>query len=245
VQAELYERQEDCIVVEVIDNSGSLHRVEIKPDGSIQTHRQNDYPLGSENRTDEQERIFQQVEARAKYHVHRETDYDVLSAAWNPEEIPRAIEALENLPIQEFTEQFRDFYKALVHTDEFKNEENVCGNVVMVMKSFCYDEELSIPHVDPDVRLYYREDGETNKSGAEFECPPNTTRMTLVMAPIREINREFDYPEDFRDLCVNNLICQIRDIYRNMGEEPPADVDIEGYGKPTTLADGLISRPDE
>ncbi|QPV64102.1 hypothetical protein I7X12_05610 [Halosimplex litoreum] len=96
---------------------------------------------------------------------------------WAPDKIVEGIEALENLPIDEFAEQFRDFYDILLDPDVAKEKYSFTGNVIFVTKAYCYNEQLEITHVNSEVGVTYRQNGETNTVGGSTDCPSDTTKM--------------------------------------------------------------------
>jgi len=233
------------IGVRVIDKRGNLHLVEIdiEDERTNHTHAQEAYPLDSENQTKEQQRIMNQVEARARFEAHTQTEYDILLSDWDPRQLHRGITALQNMPIEEFDKAFREYYHALINPEQTKKEYGITEGsvefpgepqIVLIMKGFCINEQNEVVDVLPDMYIYYTNDQteQTYTAGTSASCSDETTQLTPMLPPFVSISDDFSYPEDFRASVINNLICQIRDIYRNMGEEPPENVDLEGFGKP-------------
>ena len=102
------------------------------------------------------------------------------------------------------------------------------------MKVFCIDSQNEIINIPSGVYLYYEteKDNMTQTGGERLPCPDGATQIPVMLPPFKGESDDFSYPEDFRGLMINNLICQIKDVYRNMGENPPPEVNIDGFGKP-------------
>ncbi|ELZ05386.1 hypothetical protein C482_02221 [Natrialba chahannaoensis JCM 10990] len=260
--------------VEVVDPRGNRHLVEINvEDEDVEDfHAQESYSHTSSERTPEEEQIMNQVRARARFEAHKQTEYDIIPSGWNPTQLRRGIEALENMPVDEFDEAFREYYHALIDPERTKSEYGITEGsvefegepqIALIVKGFCINDDNEVINVLPDMYIYYSKEDieETYTTGTPACCsegttqitpmvPPfvevpedfvypedfrgseGTTQITPMVPPFVEVPEDFVYPEDFRGFLINNLICQIRDVYRNMGETPPKQYDIEGYGKP-------------
>ncbi|ELZ03222.1 hypothetical protein C482_03764 [Natrialba chahannaoensis JCM 10990] len=245
MKAEIIGTEDGIIGVKVIDPRGNQHLVEIdvEDEDSEDLHAQESYPLDASKRTQEQERLMNQVAARARYEAHTKTEYDILRPSWYPPHIERGIEALENMSAEKFDAAFREYYHALINPEKTREEYGITEGsvefpgepqIVLIMKGFCIDDQNEVVNVLPDMYIYYTNDQteQTYTAGTSASCSDETTQLTVMLPPFVSISDDFNYPEDFRASVINNLVCQIRDIYRNMGEEPPANVDLEGFGKP-------------
>ncbi len=245
MKAEIIGIKEGVIGVEVIDPKGHPHLIELAVDNEDTSdyHGQDVYPHSSSKRTKGQEQIMNQVFARARFEAHTKTEYNILRPSWYPPQIERGIEALENMPIEEFDEAFREYYHTLINPEKTREEYGITEGsvefpgepkIVLIMKGFCINEQNEVVNVLPDMYIYYTNDQteQTYTAGTSASCSDDTTQLTPMLPPFVSISDEFNYPEDFRASVINNLVCQIRDIYRNMGEKPPANVDLEGFGKP-------------
>ncbi|ARS90705.1 hypothetical protein [Natrarchaeobaculum aegyptiacum] len=245
MKAEIIGIRNGIIGVKVVDPRGNLHLVEIdiEEKGTNHTHAQESYPLDPKNQTEEQQSIMNQVEARARFEAHTQTSYDILLSDWDPRQLRRGIDALEKMPLDQFDDAFREYYHALINPERTKQEYGITEGAVefegepriaLVMKGFCINDKNEVVDVLPDMYIYYSKEDieETYTTGTPASCSEDTTQVTPMVPPFVEVPEDFVYPEDFRGFLINNLICQIRDIYRNMGETPPKQYDIEGYGKP-------------
>jgi len=245
MKAKIIGTEDGIIGVQVIDPRGNIHLVEIdvENEDTEDLHAQESYPLDSSERTDEQERIMNQVAARARFEAHTQTEYEILRDGWVPRQLRRGIDALENMPVKEFDEAFREYYHSLINPAKAKEEYGITEGevefsgepqIVLIMKGFCINEQNKVINVLPDMYLYYSNDhvDETYTTGHAASCSTDTTQITPMIPPFKEPPADFVYPEDFRGFLINNIICQIRDICRNMGEKPPSQYDIDGFGKP-------------
>ncbi|EMA31469.1 hypothetical protein C446_15348 [Halobiforma nitratireducens JCM 10879] len=147
------------------------------------------------------------------------------------------------MPIEEFDESFCEYYHALINPEKIKKEHGITEETVefpgepeiaLIMKGFCIDDDNEVVNVLPDMYIYYsNEHAEKNyTTGTPASCSDDTTQITPMLPPFK-LPDDFIYPEDFRGFMIHNLICQIRDVYWNMGEDPPAAYDIDGFGKGT------------
>jgi len=245
MKAEIIGTEDGIIGVQVIDPRGNIHLVEIdvKNEDTEDLHAQESYPNDPSERTAEQNQIMYQVRARARYEAHITTEYNILLPDWDPRQLHRGIEGLENMSLKAFGNAFRDYYYALINSEKAKEEYEITEgsveftgepHIVLIMKGFCIDEQNEVVNVLPDMYIYYTNDQteQTYTAGTSASCSDETTQLTVMLPPFVSISDDFNYPEDFRASVINNLVCQIRDIYRNMGEKPPANVDLEGFGKP-------------
>ncbi|ADD04771.1 uncharacterized protein Nmag_1188 [Natrialba magadii ATCC 43099] len=248
MKAEIIGTEDGIIGVKVIDPRGNQHLVEIdvEDEDSEDLHAQESYPLDASKRTQEQERLMNQVAARARFEAHTQTEYEILRDGWDPRQLRRGIDALENMPAEEFDEAFREYYHALINPEKTKEEYGITKDSVefpgepqvsLIMKGFCIDESNKVVNVLSDFCIYYsNENAEMNYTTGTFaSCSDNLTQITPMIPPFKEPpgDDDFVYPEDFRGFMIHNLICQIRDIYLNMGEDPPEQYNIQGFGKGT------------
>ncbi|ARS91583.1 hypothetical protein [Natrarchaeobaculum aegyptiacum] len=245
MKAKIIGIEDGVIGVEVIHPRGNQHIIEIPVDNDEASdyHGQNAYPHSSEERTEDQEHLMNQVFARARFEAHINTNYDILLSDWDPRQLRRGIDALEKMPLNQFDEAFREYYHALIDPERTKQEYGLTEGrvefegeprIALIMKGFCINDENEVVEVLPDMYIYYSKEDieETYTTGTPASCSEGTTQITPMVPPFVEVPEDFVYPEDFRGFLINNLIYQIRDIYRNMGETPPKQYDIEGYGKP-------------
>ncbi|WP_323677341.1 hypothetical protein [Halorubellus sp. PRR65] len=232
--------------VEVYDPNGDRHTFELDWDGNIEKHGQDVYPKDPAKRTDEEERLMQQVCARAVYaaHVHFEDRELISTPSWVPAELERAMDIVRTLPTETFVEHFRNYFDAVRdHTGE-RIDDDVQGVERVRMYIHIDDDNRFIGSSAPTVR-YKDASGESQATNYDVEGHPTATSILLSLPPLEFQRDDFEFPDSFQALMVSHLMCQIRDVYLNMGEEPPVEYQVEGIGKPVTLHDGLVSRPDE
>jgi len=213
--------------------------------GNVTNHGQDVYPLDASERTDEQERLMQQVRVRAEYaaHAHFEDEEIIEDPAWLPGEIERAMEVIRTLPTETFAEHFREYYDAVRdHTGERIDDD--VQSVDRVRKLIHISDENEFIGSSATTIQYTDKSGETQVTNQDVDEPAHADSHVVTLPPLTIERDDFEFPESFQALVVSNLMCQIRDIYLNMGEEPPTEYQVEGIGKTTTLHDGLVSRPD-
>ncbi|ARS89776.1 hypothetical protein [Natrarchaeobaculum aegyptiacum] len=245
MQTKIVGIEEGVIGVKIIDPRGNIHLVEIdtEDEESNDLHAQDSYPIDSSSLNKKEERLMDQVLARARYEAHLQTDFNIVRDGWDPRQLRRGVDALEKMPLDQFDEAFREYYHALINPERTKQEYGITEGrvefegeprIALIMKGFCINDENEVVEVLPDMYIYYSKEDieETYTTGTPASCSEGTTQITPMVPPFVEVPEDFVYPEDFRGFLINNLICQIRDVYRNMGEIPPKQYDIEGYGKP-------------
>ncbi len=236
MQTEVLGHDEKDCGIEVYDENGNRHAITISWDGKIREHGTQDYPLEPEDRTDEEQRIMTQVEARARFAAQQEfPEADILSPMWRPEHIKAGIEAFSNYPMEEFLNDFREYYDALRDPMQYiddspVNEESIIINVIV---HFNDGEVLDVS----DVGIHYKlTDGSEHRTGP---LPSYPNKELIFAMPELEFADGFEYEEEFADVIMSHLMAQIRDIYLNMGEDPPAEYRVEGIGKLNIVGDGI------
>lgn len=206
--------------VRVYDNDGHEHKLAIDKEGNILGHFTDDYPPDEDDLTDEQEIIIQQVRKKAMYTAHTETDADLLEPHWDPAVHERGIAALERMPADRFERLFAELYEALQQAPEGVALQQI--DLVVLGLSL---EDTEITDVGP-IQYYI----ETDAGKQAWVGPKDEVyREVIFTLPMYE----FDWPfgERFRKFLVHHLKCKIRDIYLNMGDEPPEAYQVDGHGK--------------
>lgn len=228
---------ERAIGVEVYDEKEIRHIVNVEWGGEIEkhTHEEDAYPYNPEDRTEDQQRIMNQVEERAKYEAHKQfPDADILDPMWDPEHIERGLEALTNYPLNQFREHFRDFYEATAEPGQFIDEPFDLETVTVLKPYQFRDAEI----VDiGEVFIEYETNGQIAETGTLVEYPED--EQIACTLPAINYAPDYDYTGDFHDTVVNHLLAQIRDLYLNMGETPPPEYQVEGIGKFNIHGDGI------
>ncbi len=227
-----------AIGVEVYDERDVRHIVNVEWTGGIEKHTldEDSYPFEKEDRTDEEQRIMTQVEARARFAAQQEfPDADILSPMWRPEHIKASIEAFSNYPMEEFLDDFREYYDALRNPMQYIDDSPVDKEsiIINVIVHFNDGEVLDVS----DVGIHYKlTDGSEHRTGP---LPSYPNKELIFAMPELEFADGFDYEEEFADVIMSHLMAQIRDIYLNMGEDPPAEYRVEGIGKLNIVGDGI------
>lgn len=211
---------DDTIGVQVWDNEGREHRVLLTHDGEVEVHEQNAFPVDADDRTPDQQEVIDQVQLRAKYTAQFETDADVLSPSWNPVVLENAIEAIRTLDVPSFTDHFREYFEAVQHP----TVDVPLDQIHLVMKGLRIEED-SLLGSSPVAYLVERDSGELEWLNDHDTVNANVS----VNVPPLEI--DFPFGERFREYLVHHLQCQIRDVYDRMGEVPPEEYRVDGYGK--------------
>lgn len=221
--------------VEVYDENGNRHAVSINWEGEVFEHGTQDYPLKREDRTQEQQRIMSQVEARARYAAQREfEDEDILDPMWDIKHLERGLKALSRYPLEDFHQQFRDFYDALRHPGQFITDGFDLGEVA-VFKSFRF-QDAEILDVAPVFVRHYTSQTTADDYGTKPHYPPDE-RIVACLPPM-DFEAGYQYEDQFHDLVTGHLLAEIRDCYLHMGEMPPEEYQVEGIGKFDIHGDG-------
>jgi hypothetical protein len=206
-------------------------------DGSVRGHENDDYPHKREERTEEEQRIMTQVEERAKHEAQQEfPDADIVHPMWDPSHIEAGIEAFGNYPKEQFLSEFRDFYEAMRDPSQFIDDPQMDPETATVNRSLHF-RDGEILNVSDLVFGYKRPDGSEHVLGEARSPPPEEELM--VYQPYVEFADDFVYEEQFQGVILAHLMAQIRDIYRNMGEDPPPEYQVEGIGKINIVGDGI------
>lgn len=219
MRARIAGETENRIGVQVWDNEGREHRIKLTPDGDVKLHEQDAFPLDPEQRSPEQREVISQVQRRAKYAAHFETEADVLAPEWNPAVLETAIEILENLDRATFDEHFREYYREV----QEPSVDVPLERVYLIAKGLRIERGQLIDTGDV---TYLVED----PSGDVAWQGEDTVDANVVLnVPPLEI--DFRFGERFREYLIHHLKCQIRDLFDQMGEHPPEEYRVDGYGK--------------
>lgn len=210
----------DTIGVQVWDDEGREHRVVLTRDGEIELHEQNAFPSDPADRTPEQQEVLDQVQLRAKYAAHFETDADVLAPDWNPEVLESAIDAIRNLDTPRFTDHFRIYFEEVQDPSVDAPIDRIH---LVAMGLRVEDREL----VGTSPVAYLAED----ESGDLAWHNDDDTVGANVMLNVPPLEIDFPFGERFREYLIHHLKCQIRDVFARMGERPPEEYQVDGYGK--------------
>jgi hypothetical protein len=147
------EDEEGC-GIEVVDNAGIEHWIEIKYGPSeISHHGQDGYPDEPSKRDEESHEHVNQARRYARWHVYRERGFDTLPAGSNPDRILATLLAIARLSATQFDAQFGDLRRHI--------ESHYDGGPV----------ELPFPDADPDDVIVYRKDVFVEPDPTTFDPP--------------------------------------------------------------------------
>jgi hypothetical protein len=138
------------------------------------------------------------------------------------------VEALENISDSEFQNHFEDYYRAVVGDPRHGTDRD---RIPFESVQFVYlpaivdEDEPRFERVGEPSYDYIDEHDERQMVGSQPDFEPNLLFQHYV------VGEDVPFPDGFRDLLSHHLRCQIRDVYLNMGTEPPPEYDLEGMGK--------------
>jgi hypothetical protein len=232
--------EEQGIGVDVYDENEKYHWVVVMWDGEIDVHETDDYPHNREERSHEEQVLMSQVEERAKYAAQMEfPDANILDPMWDPRHLERGLEALSNYPLDQFHRDFRDFYDRLAQPEGAIPDSHLPIQAINIHKPFQIDADNRIVEV-ADVFFYYETgESESHVVGSPPDHWPDEETMDCML-PGLDFEDHVTFEEDFHEVLVVHLMAQIRDIYLNMGEEPPAEYRVEGIGKQDIYGYGAL-----
>lgn len=239
MNAQILGHDKQAIGVEIYDQRDNRHTVNIKWDGDVEEHYIDDYPPARSKRTLEEQKIMTQVENRAKYAAQREfPEEDILNPELNPEEIERAIMALQRMHVDEFAEEFRTCYEMLTSPESFG--EVTEGSARFIFQPFFIGEQNTVVSV-PRPIIQYKKNGESRTTEADLNLLENNpgTKFSADLPPLTFDDGDYEFPDGFQVFLIEHLGAQVRDAYRHMGEEPPEqyDYDLDFPGILVTAAD--------
>lgn len=208
-------------------------------DGEIIFHGTNDYPHNREERTLEEQKLMTKVKERAKYAAQQEfPEKDIVDPEWNPDEVDRAMQAIQGMHVDAFAEQFRTYYEMVTAPESFDGVP--AGSAQVVFQPFFINDHNEVVSV-PRPLLQYKQHGEVKTAEGDPNLLENNpgTKFSMILPPMEFDEGDYEFPDGFQVICIEHLAAQMRDLYRNMGEEPPdvIDYDPEFPGRPRTAAD--------
>jgi hypothetical protein len=238
METEYLGKKKGKVGIEVIDENDSMHTVEVGlDDGGIIFHGTDDYPHKREDRTQEEQAIMSQVEARAQYAAQQEfPQEDILTPMWNPHHIERGLDAFSNYPLDDFHDEFHDFYNALQDPSPYVDDPDMVFDTVVISKPARLQNDR-ITDVERMSIAYNRSDGTGTNTGRHDDYPPH--ELLLFELPPLDFEDHITFKDHFHEILVNHLMAQIRDCYLHMGEQPPREYRVEGIGKLDIHGDGV------
>lgn len=214
---------DEDVGVRVHDREGVEHVISVGWDGDIIEHGVSEYPNDAADRTDYEDAVIRWAQASAAYAVHREMDADIIPPNLLPEKVAEAITAIQALSDDEFREKFYDYYEAL----QDPPVDAPIDDVALLIKGMEIRDGPEVGRVT-NVRVYADADGDGEFDAHNVIGEDDFSTQALHMPP-QEI--EWDFGERFREAIVHHLKCQIRDLYIHVGEDPPEEYAVDGYGK--------------
>jgi hypothetical protein len=160
------------------------------------------------------------------YEAHKQVpEADLLPSVKLVDPHERALEALENLSTERFRDLFADYYRAVIGDPRPSDSDIHRSQIEFVYLAVdLHPDEPRIEGVS-DVYFDYIEADERQYSGPVHDVEGD------ILLQHHLVDEPVDFPGEFRSLLRRHLKCLVRDIYLNMGTEPPAAYDIEGMGK--------------
>ena len=114
MQASIEGEDDEGCGIEVIDNNGTEHWIEIKYESSkISHHEQDGYPDDPSQRSDEGNEHVEQARRFAQYYVYCERGYDTVPPEIHPERVDAVRRALQELSDSAFDALFGDLKQQL------------------------------------------------------------------------------------------------------------------------------------
>jgi hypothetical protein len=233
MDGEIIGEKDNKIGTRITDNSGNEQQIEMYIDeGEIYSHNPGEYHCRPENRSRVESEHINQSRRYARYVVYNERGYNVFP--WD-EDIPRIKDvrkAIEALSEEEFERHFGEFYEAVsgsVDVDTGTSVSDVVSSIRRDADGYYIDVYLD------DTGEIERTSEVTELTGLEnivekFKTPPEESdrlpdaRIDLLPNPVPNISV-------FQDLVAYQTKCQVRDYHIVMGEEPPEEYRVLGFGK--------------
>ncbi|ELY79440.1 hypothetical protein [Natrinema gari] len=106
-------QNEERVGINLRDNNGAEHVLEIEFTGDIRYHKCEQYPDKPENRTPEENEYNEQARKFARYYVYVEQGYDTVPPTEHPERINAVRLAIQDLSDDRFDDLFGDLYSQL------------------------------------------------------------------------------------------------------------------------------------
>lgn len=236
MKADILGANDDEIGIQIFDNRDVEHVIHVGWNGDIEKHYMDEYPQKRDDRTLEEQKIVTKVEKRAKLTAQREfPDADILSPSWIPEELERAIQALQLMPVDEFADEFETCYQMITTPEAF--EDVTVDTAQLVFQPFLVDDDTDeISYVPTPVIQYKTADGEVHTTHREAEYErrvgePGLTKFVISLPPLEFDEGAYEFPDGFQIFLIEHLGAQIRDVYRHVGEQPPepySEIDLPG-----------------
>lgn len=109
---------DERVGVNLRDNNGAEHVIEMEFDGEIKHHQCEAYADQPHNRTADENEYNEQARRYARYYVYKERGYDTVEHAENPEYVDAVRQAITDLSDAAFEESFGALYRQLRSHDD-------------------------------------------------------------------------------------------------------------------------------
>ncbi|WP_363463291.1 hypothetical protein [Halogeometricum borinquense] len=232
MDAQIKKETNDGFGLCVTDSNSIEHKIGICFDGELDGYLSKGYADNPSNRTPEDNEHVNQAVRYARYHVYQERGYEAFPWDENLPQIETVGKAIEELSAEEFEQYFGEFYEAVSGPVSGK------GSISLNEFSAALDREVSAYYVDVFLNeedqiaatsdahpIIINEDWETEiTTPTEHAGRVPDARIELVPIPVPTIDQ-------FQTIVYHQTQCQIRDYYIVMGEEPPQEYRVLGFGK--------------
>lgn len=241
MRADVIATDDTGIAIGVIDNEGNEHRLALTWDGTVDVHETDAFARDPAERTAEEERTVQQVEERARFEAHHETEGEILEPTWRPANLEAAMDAIRAAGDATIREHFRELFDAVQNPEQ--HVDGHLSTVHRVRQGLCVNPDENELATVGELQFVEYVDGGTGEEtvGSDPTCSDGTLFARITLPPLEFQRDDFTFPESFQGLLVSHFMCQIRDVYLNMGEEPPEPYLVEGAGKPATYYDADLN----
>jgi len=233
MNGEIIGEDEEDIGTKVTDNNNIVHQIEMhKNDGKIYAHGQNGYPDKADERTPEGNEHVNQARRYARYYVNNERGYETFQWDENVPRIKAVGEAIEALSTDEFEAYFGEFHEAVAGPASDQDDLSIVDLISSVSREAnAYYIDVFL---DENDQIEATSDIHPVISGQDWQADITTptkydgrvpdARIDLIPVPLSDI-------ELFRQIVSLQVKCQVRDYYIVMGEEPPEEYRVLGFGK--------------
>ncbi|MCL9812048.1 hypothetical protein [Natranaeroarchaeum aerophilus] len=235
MKGEILGKDGDVTIVQVFDNNDVEHALAIEPDGVIQEHGEESYPVDPSKRTFEEDESFSQARRFARWHVYREKGYDTVPNPDNPDRIAAVLMAVLDLEDEQFDEYFDTLYQQMASherddltpvldiPDEVYDEEFIVykQNVYLEEDLDAIQEQLQRPAVEA-----LGED--TIEELVDAQGQGLVTKARSLLGGGSDQTEQFDPDVSFSDLTIETVsgidtMYSEPDGYRTIEAEDPID----------------------
>lgn len=241
MRAKIGEESERGVGIRVRDNNGGSHGIVAGYDGEIKSHSSGDYHDRAAQRSKEENEHGNQAERYGRFFIYENNRINTFPWDENLPRIEAAREAIDSLSIDEFETYFGEFHQAVAGSVSGQDDATLSEFMSALdrdISAYAIDVFLDDndqvtatsavhaivvgPTGEPVLRIGDTETDITTPTTREGKKPD--ARIELVPTPIPQL-------EPFQRLVVHQTTCQIRDYHIVMGEQPPEEYRVLGFGK--------------